>query len=566
MSWFAAQQWLRGYAPAVFRADAVAGLSLAAFAIPESIAYATLAGLPPAAGLYCYLAAGVAYAPFGSSRRIAVGPTSAIALLLASSLAPLAGGDAGRYALLAGSVAVLVGLICLAARLVRASFVVNFISDVVLTGFKTGAALFIASTQAPKIFGIDTSGDNFFTRTWSLLAQLDRTHGPSLALGGAVLVALLVLGRRFPGRPTTIAVVAVVLAAMQSGALDATGIRIAGPLPNGLPRPVLPFEGLAAHDLGAAGAVALACFLLAYVESISTARALAGERGPAVDADAELVGLGAANLAAGLLRGFPVSGGMSQSAVNDLAGARTPAALVVTSASVGVVLLLFAGVFSRTPEPLLGAIVVVAAVHLVHVAALRKLWRSSRREFWVAIFAAVAVLATGLLEGVLIAAIFSLLMLLSRATQPEIAVLGELPGTTVYVNTAFNPDAVRPDGVLVLRTYGAWRYFNADYIRRRLLELVDAAEPQPRLVVLDFSASPSLDVQSIAVLGAIGTELHARGIRLAFAHLYDETAATMARAGGVAEPLDAHRRIHDLVERYQYVARVFGDRPQDAPA
>ena len=529
----------------------IAGLSLAAFAIPESIAYATLAGLPAVAGLYCYLVAGIAYALFGTSRQVAVGPTSAIALLVASSLMPLAGGDVARYAVLAAATATLVGCCCIAARVLQAGFLVNFISTVVLTGFRAGAALYIASTQLPKIFGVADGSGSFFTRIGKLLTQLPQANVPSVILGVAAIAALLFLAHRWPGRPTTIVVVGGILILMHIDAIARLGIRIAGHIPNGLPAPSLPLVALPATDINALIPVALACFTLAYVETIATGRTLALAHGDPIDPDQELIALGAANLATGAFGGFPVSGGMSQSAVNDMAGARSPFALVVNSASIAIVLAFLAAFFSAIPDPLLGAIVVVAAVHLLHFDDIKKIWISSRHEFWVMAFALIAVLTSGLLDGVIWAVGFSLMMVVARACRPEIAVLGELPGTTLYVNVEYNPTATVADRVLAIRTFGPWYYFNAMYIRHQLLRLVDASPEPPRLVVIDFSASPLLDVQSVGTLKTIEDDLRSRGIRLALARLYDETTNKLLRTHDLLAHFDSHQSVHDLVERYR---------------
>jgi len=544
-------RWLPTYGGDLLRGDVIAGLSLAAFAIPESIAYATLAGLPPATGLYCYLVGGVAYAFFGTSRQVAIGPTSAIALLIASSLMPLAHGDVARYALLAAATASLVGVICIIGRFVRVGYIVNFISSVVLTGFKTGAALFIASTQLPKIFGVPGGSGSFFERIGALAVQLPHAHLPDIVLGVTAVAALLVLTHRFPGRPTTIAVVVAILLLMHVDALQHLGIELVGRIPNGLPFPSFPVLTLSNDDLGQLIPIALACFILAYVETVTTGRSFAEAHGDTTDPDEELLALGAANLATGAFHGFPVSGGMSQSAVNDLAGARSPVALVVTAGTIGVVLLFLAAFFSVTPEALLGAIVVVAAIHLVRVDDIVKVWRASRHEFWVATFAAVAVLATGLLSGVMWAVGFSLLMVLARSCRPAIAVLGELPGTTMFVNVEFNPNAIVRDDVLAVRTYGPWEYFNAAFIRGRILRIVDASPTKLGLVVIDFSASPSLDVQSVEVLTAIDTDLDKRGIRLRLARLYDETANKLRRMHDLREPFDPHQSVHDIVTGYR---------------
>lgn len=548
--WLVVTRWFPGYNGTLARSDAIAGVSLAAFAVPESIAYASLAGLPPVEGLYCYLVAGIAYALFGTSKHLAVGPTSALALLISSSLMPFAGGNLARYALLASATAIITGVISVVGRFLRVGYVQNFIGTVVLLGFKAGAGLFIASTQLPKIFELEGGGGNFFTRVWALVPQLPHAHLPSLLLGVGAVAAMLLLAHFFPGRPTTLGVVATVLVLMHTGALAHLGIRIAGHIPDGLPRPSFAAMALSIRDLQDILPIALACFILAYAETISVARSFAEAHDEVIDADEELLALGATNIVAGAFHGFPVAGGMSQSAVNDMAGAKSQLSLVATSIVVAITLMFFAGVFSATPEPLLGAIVVVAAIHLVNVRELRRLWHRTRTEFWVAVFAAAAVLFGGLLNGVMWAVIFSLVMVLQRAARPEIAVLGELPGTTMYVNVEYNSNALVRPGLLVLRTYGPWLYFNAGYIRDRIRRLLDEAPAEPEIVVIDFSASPVLDVQAMETLEKIRTDLEARGIQLRLARLYDETAKRLRKNANLPANFATHESIHDIVTRY----------------
>jgi high affinity sulfate transporter 1 len=543
-------RWRTGYDRGRLRSDAIAGVSLAAFAIPESIAYATLAGLPPGAGLYCYLVGGMGYALFGTSRALAVGPTSALALLLASSLAPLAHGDAARYGLLTAATAVTVGILCIVGRVVHVGVVMSFVSTVVLTGFAAGAGAFIVTTQLPSVFGLPGETGNAFSRLASFIAALPHLDPASTVLGLGAIATLVALRRRFPGRPTTLIVVVVVLVLMHVDAIAQLGIRVVGPIPNGLPRPAFPLAGLDLSELRGLFPVAAACFVLAYVETLTTGRTLAHDRGDVVDPQAELVALGAANVAAGTFAGMPVSGGMSQSAVNDLAGARTPAALLFTSLALAIVLLALASFFSAMPVPLLGAIVIVAALHVARFDRVATVWRETRAEFWVAVFAAVAVLAFGLLDGVLLAVAFSLVMVLVRASRPTVAVIGEFPNTTMYVNVALNPEAVVTPGVLAVRVLGPWQFFNAGFIRRSVLRLVESLADPPAVVVIDFSASPTLDFEAIETLKTIDDELAARGIRLQLARLYDETVRALADAR-LREPIDPHRTVHDVVEAYR---------------
>ena len=364
----------------------VAGLSLAAYAIPVSIAYASLAGLPPESGLYCYLLGGVAYALFGSSRQLAIGPTSAIAMLVGATLGPFAEGDPVHYAAYAAYTALFVAAIAALAWLFRLGGVVQFVSETVLSGFKIGAALVIASTQLPKLFGVTAGGANFFERIANLIGQLGAIHLPSLLLGVGAL-CVLILGDRFlRGRPVVLIVVVASILLMTFTGLAERGVAIVGELPRGLPA-----LGVARghfEEIRTLLPLALACFLLAFVEGISTARTFGLTHGYAVDTERELLATAAANLAAGLGQGFPVAGGMSQSAVNDKAGARTPAALLVASGAIALVLIYLTGVFRMLPQPVLAAVVLVAVAGMIDVKALRHLRRVSRFDFYVALVAA----------------------------------------------------------------------------------------------------------------------------------------------------------------------------------
>jgi sulfate permease, SulP family len=298
---FPPAQWLPAYRPAWIRHDAIAGVTLAAYAIPVSLAYASLAGLPPQYGIYCYLAGGLFYALFGSSRQLAIGPTSAISLLVGSTIAGMAEGNPSRWAAIAALTALVAAAICLVAWLLRLSSLVNFISETILLGFKAGAALTIAMTQLPKLFGVNGGGEGFFERILILARQLPDTNLVVLAFG-LVALGLLLLGEKLlPGRPVALLVVVASIVALSVTSLGALGFKVVGALPRGLPDFQLP--GIRVRDVDGVLSLAFACFLLAYVESVSAARALAEAHGQEVDARQELLGLGAANLAAGLFQG-----------------------------------------------------------------------------------------------------------------------------------------------------------------------------------------------------------------------------------------------------------------------
>jgi SulP family sulfate permease len=549
VSWVPAFGWLRTYTPRRFGLDLVAGLSLAAFVIPESLAYASLAQLPPVTGLYCYLVAGVAYVLFGTSRQLAVGPTSALAIVIATSVVTLGGGDPSRAIAVASAVALMVGVICIAGRFVGLANAAYFISDPVLVGFKTGAALYIASTQLPKLFGLEGVTGNFFERVAHVAASLPATHVPSLLIGVAAIALFVGFERVFPGRPTTLIVVVAAVAVMTVFRFDQLGIKIVGDLPSGLPPVSLP--DIHASDIAPLIPVALACFVLSYGETISVARSFAEKHGYEINPEQELTALGAANVATGMAHGFPVAGGMSQTAVNDMGGATSPLALIVTSGAIALTLLFFATFFHNLPEPVLGAIVLMAASRLVRIEDLHRLRIESRAEFGAALLALAGVLLFGLLDGLLLAAVGSLVMLVAHASRPVVVVLGREPSTGQFVNRALNPAALATPGALVVRSTSAWLYFNSQHIRRRITAMIDSAPPGTRIVVLDFSTVLSIDITAVAILRALARSLKERGIAVEIAELRDEVAETL-KVVGAEHDLDrivVHLTIEECLAR-----------------
>jgi SulP family sulfate permease len=504
-------EWLPRYQSSWLPLDLIAGVTLAAYAIPVSLAYASLAGLPPHYGIYCYLVGGIGYGLFGTSRQLAVGPTSAIAMLVGTTVAGMAAGDPARWAAIAALTALVVAALGVFAWILRLSGLVSFISETILVGFKAGAALTIALTQLPKLFGVPGGGDNFFERAWILAGQLGQTNVVVLMLGLVALALLLIGDKIFPGRPVALVVVALAILAVSLGGLDRNGVSIVGTLPAGLPEFAWP--SLRLHDVDGVIPLAAACFLLAYVEGVSAARTLAEKHGYKIDARQELLALGAANLAAAFSHGFPVAGGLSQSSVNDKAGARTPLALVFASATIGICLMFFTNLLHDLPNVVLAAIVLMAVKGLIDMAALRHLWRVSRFEFSIAMVALVGVLMLGILKGVLLAVIASILVLLATAAHPHVAFLGRIPGTRRYTDLERHPENETIPGVLIFRVEASLLYFNVDYVRDCVLAKLSTTDSL-RLVVCDLSNSPYVDVAGAAMLKALNNELIARDIRL----------------------------------------------------
>ena len=548
---FPPAQWLRAYRREWLPRDAVAGVTLAAYAIPVSLAYATLAGLPPQHGIYCYLLGGAFYALFGTSRQLAVGPTSAISLLVGTSIAVMAAGNAARFAELAALTALVFAGISLLAWALRLSSLVAFISETNLYGFKAGAAITIATTQLPKLFGVPGGGDHFVQRVAVLAGQLPETNLAVLGFGLAA-IAMLLLGEKFlPGRPIALVVVVGSVVALSVTPLAELGFKTVGALPSGLPALHLPSTSLA--DVQSVIPLAFACFLLAYIESVSAARALAQKNGYEIDPRQELLGLGAANLAASLGQGYPVAGGLSQSSVNDQAGARSPLALVFASITIALVLLFLTGLLRNLPNVVLAAIVLVAVKGLIKIADLRRLWQVSRVEFFVSMVALVGVLLLGILEGVVLAAIASLLMLLRTAARPHVASLGRIPGTRRYSDIERNPDNEPTPGALLIRVESSLLYFNADHVRDTVrLKLRTASEPV-RLVVFDLSTSPHVDVTGVLMLSGLQKELAAAGVAIRFVEARADvrdllrTGDTRARVGEV----DRRISLDDVVREFE---------------
>jgi len=452
--------WLRG--------DFIAGVTLAAYAIPVSLAYAALAGLPPQVGVYGYLLGGIGYALLGSSRQLAVGPTSAISLMIAGTVGAMADGDAQRYAEIASLTAFAVAALCLLAWALRLSALVKLISDSILVGFKAGAALTIAMSQLPSLFGLAGGGHNFFERAAVLLGQIGNTHYLVLLLG-AIAIIMLVLGERLiPGRPVALGVVALSILIVSVLGLSKLGVPITGEIPGGLP--VLRGPALRLRDVEGILPLAAGCLLLAYIESVSAARTFAAKHGYVLDTRQELLGIGAANLATALGQGYPVAGGLSQSAVNEKAGAHTPLALVFASITLALCLLFLTGLLENLPKAVLAAVVLTAVYGLLDLPALLRMWRVSRLDFYAAAVALSGVLLFGILQGILLAALASVLLLLARASQPHVAFLGRIPGTNSYSDLARHPENEVLAGVIAFRPEASLLYINADAVKQSVLK------------------------------------------------------------------------------------------------
>jgi SulP family sulfate permease len=542
-SWLPPVRWLGGYQAAWLPGDVVAGVTLAAYAIPVSLAYASLAGLPPQVGIYGYLLGGLGYALLGSSRQLAVGPTSAISLMVAASVAPMAEGDAERYVQIASLAAFTVAGLCFLAWLFRLSVLVTLISDSILVGFKIGAGLTIAMTQLPSLFGIAGGGHNFFERVYLLVGQLGHIQLVVLAMG-AVAIAMLLMGERWlPGRPVALAVVALSIFLATVLGLPAIGVPVTGNIPEGLP--TLAGPALRLRDVEGIVPLAAGCLLLAYIEGVSAARTFAAKHGYDLDARQEFLGIGAANLGAALGHGYPVAGGLSQSAVNDKAGAHTPLALLAASTTLALCLLFLTGLLENLPKAVLAAVVLTAILGLFDFRGLLYMWRVSRMDFYAATIAIMGVLLLGILQGILLAALISILLLLARASRPHVALLGRVPGTNSYSDLARHPENEPLGSVIACRPEASLLYVNAGYVLETVMASVLKNRSKIRAVVCDLSASPYLDLAGARILHALHDELAAQGIALQIVGARGRV-RDLLRADGLAEKVGGLERAVSL--------------------
>jgi len=506
---------------------------LAAYAIPVSLAYAGLAGLPPQVGIYGYLLGGLGYALFGSSRQLAIGPTSAISLMIAGTVGAMAEGDVQRYAQIASLAAFTVAALSLFAWLLRLSVFVKLISDSILVGFKAGAGLTIAMTQLPSLFGVKGGGHNFFERALLLAGQLSQTYYLVLIVG-VIAIGLIVFGERIlPGKPIALGVVALSIAAATLFGLPALGVPTTGQIPAGLP--TLAGPALRLSDVEGIVPLAAGCLLLAYIEGVSAARTFAAKHGYALDPRQELLGIGAANLLAAMGHGYPVAGGLSQSAVNDKAGARTSLALVFASITLALCLLFLTGLLENLPKAVLAAVVLTAVYGLLDFPALFRMWRLSRLDFYAAAIALVAVLLLGILQGILLAALASILLLLIRVARPNVAFLGRVPGTNSYSDLARHPENESLSGAIAFRPEASLIYVNADAVLESVLSRLRESDAAAiRLAVCDLSAAPYLDLAGSRMLHELHAELASRGIALRIVGAHG-VARDLLRADGVEE-------------------------------
>ncbi|MFF6783684.1 sulfate permease [Streptomyces sp. NPDC012510] len=511
---------LVGYRRSWLKGDVLAGVTVAAYLVPQVMAYAGVAGLPPVAGLWAILPALALYTLLGSSRLLSVGPESTTALMTATVVAPLAAGDPARYATLAATLAITVGLLCVVAWATRLGFIADLLSRPVLIGYLAGVALIMMVDQLPKLTGVDTTGSAFFPQLWSLVRNLPDAHVPTVAFSAVALSFLFAVARYVRAVPGPLLAVVLATAAVAAFGLDNRyDLKVIGDVPAGLPGLALPDLTELPHLL----LPALGVVLVGYTDFILTARAFADRRTDtdrnALDANQEFLALGAANLGAGALHGFPVSSSASRTALASSAGARSQAYSLVAGAAVLAVLLFLSPLLSSTPKAVLGALVVYAALRMIDLAGFQRLASFRRRELLLALGCLAGVLALDILYGVLVAVGLSVAELLTRVARPHDAVQGLVPGVAGMHDIDDYPEAHTIPGLLVYRYDSPLFFANAEDFRRRALTAVDEQTGPVRWFVLNTEANVEVDITALDAVDALRRELTDRGIVFALARV-----------------------------------------------
>jgi high affinity sulfate transporter 1 len=526
--WLPGVRMVRAYQPAWLRRDLLAGVVLAAILIPQGMAYAQLAGLPAVTGLYTTIACLVGYAVFGPSRVLVLGPDSSISPLILAAITPLlAGGDAGTAIALAGMLAILVGITEIGLGLGKLGFVADLLSKEVQAGYMNGLAVTIIVGQLPKLFGFSTDADSFLSEVRAFFDGLDQTSAATLAVGLSVFAVLLVtprVSRRLPA--VLVAVVGATVASAVLGLSD-HGVATVGSLPRGVPAPTLPWTS--ASDVPALLIAAIGITLVSLTDTIATAASFAARRGEEVEPDQEMIGMGAANIAAGLFQGFAVSTSGSRTAVAEQAGARTQVTGLVGAGLVVVLLVFLNSLLADLPQAALAAVVIVAALSLMDIAVLRRLWAVRPSAFGVSLAATAGVILLGVLQGIVVAVSLAILLFFRRNWWPHGAVLGRVGEVEGWHDIGSYPDAEQLPGIVVYRWEAPLFFANAGEFRQQIRRLV--REREPRWIVLQCEAVSDVDVTAGEMLEQLDDELNAAGIHLAFAELRGRLQELILRYG-----------------------------------
>lgn len=498
----------------LLRTELVVAVTVFAVLVPSAMAYGDLAGVNPVAGLYVALGAMVMYALFGTSKQVIMGPEATAAIMTATAVAPLAGGDAVRYAALAALLALLVGVVALLARVARLGFITDLLSKPVLVGYLLGATLIVIGSQLGKMFGIKLQSDQFFRQVVELISRLDEAHLLTVAIGAVCMATLIIIRRMNRALPGPLIVVVGAIVASAIFAFQDKGVAVVGTVPAGLPSLAVP--AVTIQDILALLPAALALTILIYADEILTSRVFATKHGQKIDANQEFVAIGAANIAAGLLTGFPSALSASRTTVCDQMGGKSQWVGLIAAALTIIFLLFFTPLLAPLPTAALGAIIIVASLGLIDIAAFRFLRQVRPAEFWLAVVTAFGVLTVGVLQGILVAVVLSLIAILYRIARPHDALLDELKanGGTVYREVEDKETVWTEPGLIVYRFDAPLVFANAAFFTERLGELVANAGAGLQCVILDAEAISDFDSTAAEALENLDADLERLGVEL----------------------------------------------------
>lgn len=510
--------WARGYDKSWLQADVIAGATVWGVMTPSAMAYAQLAGLPPQHGLYAAMFSLIAYAILGSSRHMKVTTSSTVAVMAASIIGVLGVSDPAQYLALVSALALFTGLGLVIAGAVKLGFIADFLSKPITVGFIFGIAITVFVGQLPKLLGLPGGSGNVLQQVQQLISRLPQFNPYTLAVSVAALVGLIVLRRRFPKLPSGLAVLALAIVAVLVLNLDQRGVSLVGSVPQGLPQFALPAINLSEFVSLVVGGMGL--IFVAAGESLGTARAYANRYRDGLDADQELIALGGSNIAAGLFQGLPVDVSLSTTATADNAGAKTQLSSLVVAGLVAVTLLVLAPLFAFLPNAVLGALVIMSVIGLMDVKSMAVIYRSRRTDFALALAALLGVVLSDVLTGLLLAVILALVMVLHRASRPYLAQLGQVPGVAgAYGDLARQPKNQLVEGMLIVRMDAPLYYFNANVAMRQIREWVLAAQPKPRALLLDMSATSDLDITSAETLNDLLADMKTESVEVIFSNV-----------------------------------------------
>ncbi len=529
--------WLPHYQSKWLRLDIIAGLTIMALLVPEGMAYAQLAGVPPQTAFYAAPAGLILYAIFGTSRQLVVAVSSAVAVMSASIIGGLVPADSETFIVMTAALAIMAGIFAVLAGLLRLGRIAQFFSESVLMGFVSGLALVIMIKQVPKLLGLEPVQGNFWERAIELFRELPEADLLTLAVGLSCLLLMIFLERRFERIPAALVILLYGIGVVSIFNLADQGVEIIGTIPSGLAPPKIPDISLQEWAMLIPGALAIT--LVMFSEAVGPDRSFARKHRYEINEDQELIGLGAANIGAGFFQGFPIGASLSKSAASDAAGGTTQMAGVVAALATALVALFLTPLFFNLPEAALGAIVIVAVSGMVKPRAFRRLYKLRRGDFWLAVITFLAVLTfEEVLAGLLIGVLLSLLALIIRTSDPQLSILGRIPGTVAFRSTKYHPNAIQTPDLLIVRPDEGVFFANAATLHKSIRELATNGDPALRAVILDLEMTNDLDVPSAEMLGELHEELRGREIQLIIAGLHAPVREMLDRSG-VTEQIDA---------------------------